>query len=132
MAPNDPGQLLWGESETAVVESIDELDHRLAVLTEEAKKRPFMAELIATNGNSLSMGLGREETVLSWVPANNDPPYYASKGNPNAEGTIVFYYSGDWSEFPRWSAVPVPAGWATMREFFQTGERPSTVEWQEV
>ena len=132
MAPRDHRQLLWGESETAELESVGELEQRLAVLTEEAMARPFMAELIAINGNSLSMGLGREETVLSWVAASNDPPYYASKGNPKAEGTIAFYYSGDWSEFPRWSAVPVPAGLATMREFFQTGKRPSTVEWEEV
>lgn len=69
---------------------------------------------------------------MSWVHASKDPPYYASKGNPKAEGTIVFFYRRDWSEFHRWSAVPVADALAAMREFFETGERPTTMEWEEV
>jgi len=132
MAESEQRRLVWGESGTVPVDSIDDLDRRLAELAKEAKSRPFIAELIATNGNCVSMGLGREESVLSWVQASKDPPYYASKGNPKAEGTIVFFYGGDWSDFPRWSTVSATDALAAMREFFETGERPTTVEWEEV
>lgn len=122
----------WGEDGGAWVSSPEELDTLLDKLAREAAAKPFMVELISPQGDSMSVGLGSKKSVLSWVPAGGNPPYYASKGNPGAGGTVVFFYRGSWSEFPGWSAVPVAAARAAMRQFLQTGGRPSTVEWEEV
>jgi hypothetical protein len=91
-----------------------------------------MAELISPAGDSLALGLGRAVSVLSWVSASQDPPYFASQGDLEAEGTIVFHYYRDWSEFPLWSALPLTAARLATREFFLSGKRPSSVIWREV
>lgn len=122
----------WGKDGASVVDSVAELDELLDTLAEQAHDTPFMAELISPTGDSLALGLGLERSALSWVSANQDPPYFASKGDSKAEGTIVFHYRGDWSEFPCWSTVPTSAARQAMREFFTTNELPSGVAWEEV
>jgi hypothetical protein len=122
----------WGEDGQAEVASVEDLDGVLDELTDQALEKPFMVELISPNGDSLAAGLGLDESVLSWVPGDQNPPYYASKGDGAAEGTVVFHYRGDWSEFPRWSAVPRGEVREAMRHFFATGEMPRNVEWKEV
>lgn len=114
-----------GESGVALVDSAAALDRLLDELAEQASAKPFMAELISPAGDSLALGLGREQSVLSWVSASQDPPYFASEGDRDAVGTVVFFYRGDWSEFPCWSAVPAATARKTMREFFMTRKLPS-------
>ncbi len=104
----------------------------LSDLNERAREKPFMAELSNFAGDTLALGLGRDESILSWVAANGDPPYYASKGDEHADGTVVFYYRGTWSEFPRWSAVPIESAFAAMRQFFETEQLPNSITWEEV
>lgn len=70
--------------------------------------------------------------VLSWVQKGGDPPYYGSKADPQADGLVGFFYRGSWSEFLRTFAVPIANEREAMREFFETGQRPRTVEWEEV
>jgi Immunity protein Imm1 len=132
MTHENQWRLEWGENGVSVVDSLKALDQRLDELAAPAKAKPFMAELISPEGNSLALGLGREKSVMSWVSASQDPPYFASKGHVDAEGTIVFYYRGDWSEFPCWSAVPTSTARQAMREFFNTRALPSGVAWEEV
>jgi hypothetical protein len=122
----------WGEDGRAEVGSIEELDRLLDGLAASVLEKPLMAELIAENGDSLAAGLGRDESVLSWINGDQNPPYYASKGDSGAGGMIVFFYRGDWSEFPRWSAIPVARAREAMRRFFTTGQMPDNVEWTEV
>jgi immunity protein Imm1 of predicted polymorphic toxin system len=122
----------WGEDGTAWVSSVAELDALLDKLAREAAAKPFMVDLVSPSGDSLSIGLGSKKSVLSWIPSGGNPPYYASKGNPEADGAVVFFYRGSWSEFPGWSAISIAAARAAMRTFFQTGARPTTVEWEEV
>jgi hypothetical protein len=128
-----PGpRIEWEENGRAEVASVEELDRLLDDLAEQARKRPFMVELISSAGDSLAIGLGREESILSWVQASGDPPYYASKGDPDSEGLVVFFYRGHWSEFPRSFAVTIAAARKGMRLFFETELRPTSVEWEEV
>ena len=122
----------WGVDGYAEVESLEALDRLLNYLHTQALEKPFMVELIAARGESLAMGLGRDESVLSWVRGDQNPPYYASKGDATAVGMIVFFYRGAWSEFPRWSAVPLMRAREAMRRFFSTGQMPDNVEWIEV
>lgn len=132
MINESPWRLEWDENGAAIIDSKAELDRHLDELAERATARPFMAELISPEGDSLAVGLGREQSVMSWVSASQDPPYFASKGDPHAEGTVVFHYRGDWSEFPCWSAVPLSAARQAIRDFFTTGKLPSSVAWEEV
>ena len=122
----------WNEDSGAWVVSVVELDALLDDLTEAARAMPFMAELTSDAGDSLAIGLGLDESVASWVSAGGAPPYFASGGDPEADGMIVFFYRGHWSEFPRSSAVPTERAREVLRDFFRLGRRPANFRWVEV
>lgn len=112
------------------VTSLQELDDLLDRLEEEAERGdPLIVGLEMPNGASLSLGLGRSESVLNYVDSP-DPPYYSSLGDEGAEGSIVFYLDGHWTELPRSAAIPIEDAREAMRRFFETGKRPENVRWQ--
>ena len=53
----------------------------------------------------LAIGLGRTYSVLSYVPAGGGPPYFSSRGDLSLNEEVVFYLSGDYSEFGRHEAI---------------------------
>ena len=77
------------------------------------------------------MGIGAEVTVLHFTSDEGMPPYYAGVGDESATGSIVFYYYGHWSEFPRWQCLPVEAGRQAMRDFLFTGGLSKQLQWRE-
>lgn len=97
---------------------------------------PIMADIYLSDdesGASLSIGLGHPGrfSLLTWVGADKDPPYYSSCGDPNAEGTVEFSYMTDWSEFPMWMVIDLASALQAVHEFCETGKLPETVSWQE-
>lgn len=125
-------ELVWGESDEAVVTDADELDALLDRLTREAESgEPFIVELVAGDGASLSMGLGRPLSVLNYVPASLDPPYLQSLGQGDSEEPLVFRYRGEWSEFAPESAVPTERARAALQQFLNTESVPDSIDWEE-
>ncbi len=124
-------KITWEEGKTKEVDSIDDLGILLVQIARDNTELPPIVEVEHPNGNSLSIGVGRDETVLSFVNKSKNPPYYASKGKER-EGTIIFYYYGEWSEFPLSSTIPYSLGEEVIKEFFETGELSKKIEWQEV
>lgn len=128
-----PLTLIWGTEGTADVANVAELDEQLDQLTSEAERKPLIVELISPDHGSLGIGLGRPETIVSYVSASGDPPYYASRGDADAAGFIDFMFQGSYSEYPRNSAVPIDVGREAMRRFFERPHAlPGNIEWQEV
>jgi Immunity protein Imm1 len=117
-------------TEVATVEALDALLDRLSA--EAARGRPLMVELTASNGDLLSMGLGRPKSVLSYTPASLDPPYFASHGHQASDQLLVYDYAGEPTEFPVRQAVPISAAREGFRRFFVTGTLPDTIEWEDV
>ena len=132
MADRTLGRVVWGESGEADVDSADELDSLLDALHAQAVSDPFIADVVLATGESLSVGLGSDWTVLNWVSSTGEPPYFGSQGDTSATGVVVFRYSGSSSEFPSASAIPVESGRRAVREFLAAGHRPQTVAWAEV
>jgi hypothetical protein len=123
--------LHWAQSEVAIG-SVQELDDLLDRLTVEAEHdRPFMVTLAREDGSTLSIGLGSDESVASYVAGSWDPPYYISRGDPGRAEPIAFHYSGEVTEFAPWSAIPVAKAREAMRHFFTTGELSAALEWAE-
>jgi len=124
----------WGEgTEVVTVHSLAELDgvlDRLALQYPE--DRAVLAEVVAPNGDSLAIGLGRNESLLSWVQSSGDPPYYNSMGDEAESGAVSFYFGGTWSEFPRSDVVSIEVAREAVRDFFHSGGRLSDkVRWEE-
>jgi hypothetical protein len=124
--------LSWAEGKSATVASVDELDERLDALDAEAREGdPFVAEVARPDGAVLSIGLGRDASVLNYS-ASPDPPYYTSH-SPGGSGdeSPVFYYYGHWSEFRPDAAVPMENAREAVRVFFRTGDRPDNIDWRQ-
>jgi Immunity protein Imm1 len=117
-----------------VAASLEDLDTLMDRLHDEAKAspEPFIATVSPPSGDWLGVGMGREETTLGYVPANGQPPYYRSAGDPDAEGHLVFFLSGHYTEFPRCSAISMQMARRAIRAFARTGELPDTIRWIEV
>jgi Immunity protein Imm1 len=112
-----------------------ELEISLAEVAQNAKSagQRHLVELKAENGNSLSLALGGEETVLVFGRPEKDPPYYTSRG---AEDTIdplfVCHYLGKhYTEVPRRFVISLDQAVRAVKEFAATRELPLGVVWEE-
>jgi len=124
--------VIWGEGEEARISSVAKLDELLDELSRQAEsEKPFIVELVADNGATLSIGLGQPLSVANFVPASLDPPYMQSLGGDSSTDELVFYYQGDYSEFPPESAIPTQQARECLRQFLATGELPNNIAWQE-
>ncbi|MCY3019679.1 MAG: Imm1 family immunity protein [Planctomycetota bacterium] len=126
-------KVAWQEGqEPVIVDEIKTLDLLLDRLDSEASHqvdRPFMVEIMGQDGSVLAMGLGRGMTVVSFISAVGN---YGSVGDRGKAGTVSFFLYGHHSEFPMRSAVPSATARNAAREFFITGQRPGSVQWEEV
>lgn len=125
--------LHWSETGQKNVSTVEELDRLLDGLGQEARTmQPLIVFAVNSDGDSLSIGLGRSSTVLSFTPRPGRESNLASVGDINAPGTIVFYTYGHLSEFPRWQCIPLRMGRDAMRDFFEKGVLSDQVAWREI
>ena len=116
------------EDESQLLTLLDELDRS------QPPDAHDMADILPDGSETtLTIGLGRDETVLSLTPVSGDPPYFASKGDSAAQGFVVFFYGGSYSEFPRSYAIPNSVGREVAASFVANGgQRPTEINWEEV
>ena len=65
------------------VNSRADLDALLDEIAAESErdKKPRLVSVNLPDGTSLALGLGRRESVLQFVSASADPPYFTSRGD---------------------------------------------------
>lgn len=126
------GTIQWGRNHVAVVDTPDAFGELVANLEDSAARHPIMIDVIASDGRSLTLGLGRAQAVLSLAGPNGSPPYYASIGDEDAEGDISFEYHGQVTDFQLRHAVPVEAARAAAVQFLTEQELPGAVRWEEI
>lgn len=128
-------KITWRSDDAGlVVTSDDELRYALSEAGHDAARQPLIAEVTLDDGESLSIGLGGEVSVLSYVGASKNPPYFSSQGSSrvrDGEGVVFFYY-GHWSEFPPSAAVPVEDAVEAVRYFCEHGKLSPQLSWVEV
>ena len=79
----------------------------------------------------MAIGLGRDKSVLLFQ-ASADPPYFQSVGEHDNPGVILFTYGGEETELSLEAAIDPKAALQAAAEFFDTDERPISVDWEEV
>ena len=123
----------WEETEQGV-ESIEDLEKLLDKLhAEAARGAPIMASVaLQPSGDSLTIGLGLDVSVLNFVSGSGDPPYFTSRAGAEPDGVVCFRFMGDLSEFPMRQAVPMAAARRAVRYFWTTGVRDPEMMWEEV
>jgi hypothetical protein len=123
----------WGDDHLPV--AVRDRGHLMELLAEAGKDAAAshtMVELVSPSGSSCAVGLGRPRSVVTFMAAAAEPPYFVSRGEGAAGDALVFYYYGHWTEFGAEAAVPLDDAILALRQFFETGQRPSGVAWDEV
>jgi hypothetical protein len=119
-----------------VLPSLESLDAALDAASVEAKAqgRLNIVILSAPNRDWLGLTLGGEETVVSFNYGHGNPPYFASRGDSQADEPVLTAFVGlvHHTELSRRWVVPLTLGRQAAREFHATGERPSSLEWLEL
>ncbi len=118
------------------VEDDRQLDEVLDAASAEARTGKVLGAVLieADNGNAMTMVVGGEDTVLSFDYGHRNPPYYASRGASNADKPLLtclltFQHH---TEFPRKYVIPVTDGVKAVRQFLDSGDLPSCINWEEV
>ena len=80
------------------------------------------------------MVVGGDETVLGFTSGSGSPPYYASRGESDGVEPVMtcYLHSAHHTEFPRHAVIDREAGLAAAVDFFEHGELPRCIQWQEV
>ncbi len=90
-----------------------------------------MVDVIASDGRSLGLGLGRDKSVLSIAGPHGSLPYFVSVGDSSAEGRITFDYGGEETEFHMRNAVPIAYARMAVLQFLTEPGLPNAVYWEE-
>lgn len=113
------------------VEELDELLDQLAL--EYAGDRAIITKIeLDTSGDSLTIGLGRDMSVLEHMRSSLDPPYLMSVGDHDKKGEVVFFLDGEATEIARSNLVPTSLAREAVRRFATTGELLDRIRWEEV
>jgi hypothetical protein len=88
---------------------------------------------VGARADSLSIGLGRDRSVLSYVAGSGEPPYYLSLGKDLAANDFVSFSFGDsLSEYPLKNCVSLHEALDAMQVFCERGELTTALQWEEV
>jgi hypothetical protein len=122
-------RLEWSDK-SKELSSIEELESTLNDLHLQNTEKPILAELISPTGEALTIGLGNEMSLLTYMSADQNPPYYTSKGVPT-DGSTVFFYHDQWTEFSNKNLNSFDKAVEAAKKFFQVSKLPDNVEWTE-
>jgi len=123
-------KIQWNGDCEKEVASLGDLEALLDQLHDKNQAVMVVVESPA-NGDSLAIGLGRNVSVLNFVPGAGDPPYFTSLGFDMSEEPIEFNFMGEQSEFPMRNTVSIDVARNAIREFFESGKMASSIEWEE-
>lgn len=125
----------WSRGREIFIKSDVELENVLDDLHSQflQEPEPVLAEIEAPNGDSLAIGLGREWSVLNFIGASREPPYFTSLGDSEliAEKVAVFRFGDDWTEIPSEHLIPTSIARDAVRDFFQTSKMPGGIQWSQ-
>jgi len=114
----------------------NQLDAVLRAASEEARSKNILGAIIieSENGNSITMVVGGDETVLGFDYGHGNHPYYASKGaSERNEPFLTCYLSFQHhTEFPRKNVIPYNDGAKAVAQFVDSGNLPTCISWEEV
>ena len=112
-----------------------QLDEVLQRASEEARRRRVLGAILieADTGNLITMVVGGEETVLGF-DYGNQGFYYASRGTSDADAPLMtcFLTMQHHTEFPRKYVIPVGDGVKAVKQFLDSGDLPTCINWEEV
>ena len=94
-------------------------------------QRPIIVSLYA-HGHRVGIGLGQQDSFVSFQRFEPTPgPILITVGDwPDDHGAVLFFLGWRQIEIPRRHLLPMTRAREILQEFFETGVRPATVEWE--
>ena len=125
-------KIKWDASPETTVHTIEDIDRLLDRHQQDCTAAPVLATVeLPSSGDSLSIGLGRAESVLNFVSGSGDPPYWSSVGEREEDEAVSFNFMGEHSEIPLRHLIPMGVARQSLRYFAQTGKLSHKVTWEE-
>jgi hypothetical protein len=95
--------------------------------------RPVIATVVRADGDTLSVGLGRPVSFLTYIPADNDPPYFSVVGE-ESDGEVCFDYASEPTFYAARNTVPFEVALDVACRFAATRglPLPDVVAWEDV
>ena len=122
----------WAEKPEVAIGTVEELDRLLDQLQQENIPSPVLVTVeLQSSGDSLSIGLGRKESVLNFVSGSGNPPYWSSVGEHEEDEAVGFNFMGELSEIPLRHLIPLDLARQAVRDFVRTGKLSQIVKWEE-
>ena len=116
------------------VDNASQLNDLLYAASSEARIRNLLGSVVieADNGNTMSIVVGGEETVVSF-DFDKDGPYYVSRGASSEDEPIMTCYLGfqHHTEFARKNVIPFTDGLNAVTEFLGSRVLPKCIKWDE-
>lgn len=133
MAPT-PATLKCSKDEPEIeLANIRQLDEQLDRLACQCNGEYPSVVRLSAHGYEVEVGLGCSESFVRIEHESGMPPYFATLGDPRAEGEVAFYLFGDHpTGILRRNLIPMPKARQILREFFETGARSTDVEWEKL
>jgi hypothetical protein len=116
----------YWRDEQASVETADEL--RRLIGRVRALSKPTMLFLERAEGETLVVGLGASESVLSYV--RTDGKTFHSLGDPDRKGVLKFWCRDQFDDFLAEMAVPESDAISAAMEFVDSREPPQAIRWE--
>lgn len=116
---------------TVEIANVEQLDKWLSRL--EARCNPEFPGIVrlCVHSYAVEIGLGLAESFVKIEHESGMAAYYTTLGDATAEGEVGFYLFGDHcSKIARRNLIPSPQARQVIREFFATGERSASVQWE--
>lgn len=124
----------WNVTDARVVRTVEALGELLDELHERHAREPARVSLQHGSGAMLSIGLGRDVSVLDFMgPAPEWPPYYVSRGTLTpADEEVAWTYCEQHTPCLRGQLIALDVAREAARVFFESGRLARAVRWQQV
>jgi hypothetical protein len=97
-------------------------------------REPFVGELVGENGYMLKLGIGSDLGCVQYSPSDGDVPYLmaVAPGVHSDDEFVDFLIGNTPTSIPKRNCLPFEVVKKIAAYFIETGERSSSVSWEEV
>jgi hypothetical protein len=125
--------LQYAEDETpAEISSLSELDYWLERLSKTTSSSHPNIVTLHVYGYEISLGIGLPQSFVHVESESGDSPYLVTLGDRRNDTVVPFYlHARHHTEIPERNLIPASQAREILLHFFETGQRLSTVQWEE-
>ena len=124
--------LQWSETEPpVVVQTGEQLDQLLDQITATCRPSFPISVILEARGFQAHVLLGLPESFI-YLDEVSPTRHFITVGDSYVDGVVGFHLFGQHhTEFERRHLIPLATARRVLREFFDTGQRSASVEWEE-